>query len=147
VAGQQLKSGSSKGYAANGNPLPYIAAFSTLANSKGIPQSQQDFLNCPLLVRAAIIATCPSATIAPNALASVNLSAGQTARCPVATGIQIHVRVEQVYTITGTAPAVPFDSIMNVNATTSLDVTNLILNKTGNQCPPMTSKKGDMCTY
>ena len=61
--------------------------------------------------------------------------------------IQIHLRIEQIFEITGTAPVVPFDSFSQVNATTSLDVSKIILDKVGDQCPPGTTKKGDLCSY
>jgi hypothetical protein len=146
-------------YAGGTIPIPTASAYSTINGvvtgtwGKKIPTTQQDFLSCPILVRAAMVATCPSMTQAPNALTSVNLGTGNGAggtsgaRCAAAGGIQVQLRIEQVFTVTGMPPAKTFDSVVTLNSTTSMDVSQLILNKVGNLCPPFTTKKGDLCTY
>ena len=153
LSGQQVTVGG-VGYVSTSiaHALPTSANYATIqalvvAAGKSVPATQQDMLTCPILVRAAIITSCPSSTIAPNALTTYNDQATPMIRCPVAGGIQIHLRIEQIFEITGTAPVVPFDSFSQVNATTSLDVSKIILDKVGDQCPPGTTKKGDLCSY
>jgi hypothetical protein len=155
MSSQQTKIGGS-GFVATGtpSPLPESAAYATINTqvtsgtwNKTVPTTRADFLSCPILVRAAIVATCPPPTLAPNALTTVDTAAGSTPRCAVAGGIQVHVRIEQIFEITGTAPAPVTDTMMQLNSTTSLDVTSIITAKVGDQCPPGTTKKGDLCAY
>jgi hypothetical protein len=155
MSSQQTKIGGS-GFVATGvtSPLPSSAAYAAMNAqvtsgtwNKTVPTTRSDFLNCPILVRAAMVATCPPATLAPSVLTAINTAVGSTPRCAVAGGIQVHVRIEQIFEITGTAPAPVIDTLMQLNATTSVDVTSIITAKVGDQCPPGTTKKGDTCSY
>jgi hypothetical protein len=152
-SGQQTTVGAAPVYYAPDIPVGSGAGYTAVnanvtgALGKTVPTTAQDMLSCPILVRAAIITTCPNKTAVPNVLATVDRSATGAARCAAAAGIQIHVRIEQIFDITGTPMIKPVDSFSELNQTTSIDVTKMILDKTGDLCPPYSQKRGEHCVY
>lgn len=154
VSTQQAKVGAAPVVMGTPIPLPSGTAYSALnasitgTSKLSYPKTLLDYQTCPILVRAAMVATCPSAVDVPNALTSiVDPTDGTTVRCAAAGSIQIHVRIEQVYTISGQAPSKPFDTFLNPGQNESIDISKIILSKYGDQCPPGTSSLGGICVY
>jgi hypothetical protein len=109
---------------------------------KSIPTSAADRRRCPVLVRAAMVATCPNPVTPAGSPMQAFVSGGIT-RCSVASTIEIHMRVEQVWEISGQPKLATTDSIVNgVGANGKkmmagdVSVGQIIANKYGGQCPP-----------
>ena len=133
-------------------PLPSSSAYTDLnagvtGAGKTYPQALKDYQQCPILVRAAMVASCPNATSIPNALTTITDPVDNSIRCPVAGSIQIHVKIEQIYQITGQATMSPIDTILNPGQTSAIDISSLILQKYGNQCPPGLTSQNGLCSY
>ena len=135
------------------------SGFTTLVSSAGKPLvaphpetgNASDIANarrCPVLVRAALIASCPAVNTAPNAVHyTVTDQPTNESRCPVADHIRVHVRTEQVFQIAGTAPLAPVDTIVDNKDASSISLDKIIRQKNGGTClPGMVSGTGG-CHY
>jgi hypothetical protein len=123
-----------------------------LGSSKsGIPTSTAEKRRCPILVRAALIATCPLnsqsdssnfRTLTPSQQVGITKP-----RCAVADSLQIKVRMEQIYSIAGQTKLDTVDTVMDAKNAGAMSVQKIIQNKWGNWCPPGTTKQGSTCVY
>jgi hypothetical protein len=134
----------------NGTPisqpqaLTSSAGWSSYLSSKSIPQTAADMRRCPILVRAAMQATCPSAPGAPPLAAGSaypslptplqTYNDGGTTRCSAASQVNILLRVEQIYEIAGTAKMSTIDSVTDSRQAVQLPVSDWIKSKTAGLC-------------
>jgi hypothetical protein len=123
------------------------AAFSymmgkVIGMSKTVPSSAADRRRCPILVRAALAATCADNNGAVP-MKSYPLT-GTAQQCSSASNIQVHIRVEQVWEIAGQPKFKTVDTVVdNVNQANGqkmdaadISIDRIISNKYGNECPP-----------
>jgi hypothetical protein len=68
-------------------------------------------------------------------------------RCPVANSIQIHIRMEQIYEITGQASLKTMDTLLTANQAVGIDMQDIINSKYGATCPPGTHMEASICKY
>ena len=103
---------------------------------------------CPILIRAALVTQCPHPTTTANApqYTVTDQPTGIT-RCPSASGIQVHVRVEQVFKITGQDTLRTMDTIMDQKSANHLNVGELLKKKDQNSCLPGMKMVGSTCSY
>jgi len=111
---------------------------------KSVPSSIPQMLQCPILVRAAMKTTCPGSPLAANSaypsstpvLAPVqSFNDGTTTRCAAASQINIYLRIEQIYEITGQTKMTTIDAVANATQAISLPVSDWIRSKTAGACP------------
>ncbi len=134
----------------NAYPLPSGLAYTNFSASisKLVPNSMQEMNECPILVRAALVVACPSSN--PGILPDLRFqdpTDSSLIRCPMATSVTVHVRIEQLYQIAGQSPLKTFDTRAMRDQVGSLDVADIIANRFGDTCLPGTRKVGDVCTY
>jgi hypothetical protein len=129
------------------------------ATSKKLPTTADDMRRCPILVRAAIRTTCPGSTPASGTNPAVTIPAnsaypllpaplqsyndGATTRCSVASEVNVELRVEQIYEVTGTPKMTTIDSILDARQALALQVSDMIRNKTAGNCPDGASVQSD----
>jgi len=103
---------------------------------------------CPILIRAALVTHCPKPTTTANApkFTVTDQPTGIT-RCPSASSIQVHVRVEQVFKITGQDTLRTMDTILDQKAANNLNVGELLKRKDQNSCLPGMKMVGSTCSY
>jgi hypothetical protein len=122
-----------------------------LAAKKSIPTTDADKRRCPILVRAAIIVSCPPLSTLPFISKTYELrdSNGNllSRRCSSASSITTHIRMEQVYQITNQSILPLVDTISISGAPASISVDRILLNKYGNTCPPGTTRSNGICTF
>jgi hypothetical protein len=135
-------------------PLPTSASYLALRSALlartpalSVPTTIQQMNECPVLVRAALVARCPTYSSSLPFVSVRDPSLTTLVRCPVAASLMIHLRIEQLYEIAGSAPLKRFDTRASKDQIASLDVAELIASKTGNSCWPGTHKEGDICVY
>ena len=110
---------------------------------------------CPILVRAAMVATCPtnptsaSAAAVPQTLICDGDSPCQPGdipvRCTAASKIQVHVQVMQLTQIVGKLSLKTVDSVMSSNQAANISVSNIITKKNGGVCPDGAVLMGTQC--
>lgn len=159
VAGQQVQAGGAAslstidttGSVTLATPVKdsYLKAW--LANpldhkAKTVPSTAADMRRCPILVRAAMVATCPpdqnNGEQAPPVAQNSYTDAGVT-HCTAADSVKVHLRVEQIYEIAGMPKMKTIDSVLDSTQATTVTVGGLIQSKTAGTCPPGTSLKPD----
>jgi hypothetical protein len=122
---------------------PTALTSSILATGKKIPYDAvstsdctqaQNMRRCPILVRSAIVTTCPRNPMAPLAQNSYTDSSGVT-HCLAASVIRFFVRIEQIYTITGIPIMPTIDTFQNASSANSLSISSIIQSKVGMVCP------------
>jgi hypothetical protein len=159
--GQGKGAGGSKAadaFEARGSSLakPSGSAYSFLYGKLGsdrnkAPTSTADRRRCPVLVRAALVVGCPqnpaSASAFQKTYEETDASGNKKRRCSVASNMQVHVRVEQVWEIAGTPLLKPVDTVIDGRSAGSIAIDQIIMNKYGDQCPPGTQRRGDACVY
>lgn len=158
--GQLSKSGASWVFTPKGNPILRPPASSPgadelyqklSAQGKRLPASAAEMAQCPLLARAAILATCPKNPVLPIAPKTIEFRDSSNnlieRRCSVASSIQVHVRIEQVFEIAEQAPMRAFDTFAENNQVTSISVSQITAAKYGTSCPPGTSYQNGICIY
>jgi hypothetical protein len=129
-------------------PQPSGAAYQNLKAgiNKAVPSSLQEMNDCPILVRAALVVTCPSS----NGGASppdLRFEDTGVSRCPMASTVTVHLRIEQLYQIAGQTPLKTFDTRAMKDQIASLEVSEIISNRFGETCLPGTRRVGDVCAY
>jgi len=112
----------------------------------GPPSSISEMVRCPILVRAAMIATCPTNSDLP-VVQRTYTDASAVKYCSAASSIQVHVRMEQIYEIAGTPKMQTIDTIQQQRMASSISIDQIIAQKNGNTCPAGTSKQGEVCVY
>ena len=132
------------------NAIP--ASHTTGTSASGVlPTTAAEMRRCPILVRAAMVATCPENPELPVVQKTYLDSDTGKKHCTHASSIQVHVRIEQVYEIEGMAPMKPVDTVAEQRSVSSISVEKIIANKisdnTNGGCPPGSSKQGDVCVY
>ena len=127
------------------------ASVENLALSVGgtIPTTTADKLRCPIVVRAAMVATCPQNPLLPVAQKSWNFGTTATPKvqCAAAASVQVHIRIEQIYEIEGYSTMKPIDTILDKRQANSINVDKILADKNGTNCPIGTSKLGQSCAY
>jgi len=129
-------------------PLPSSAAYSDLkikfqAQGKSVPTTAADRRRCPILVRAAAQYQCPDNPLAPASKKSYKV-AGKN-HCPIASSIQVHIRIEQLTEIAGMPKFKPEDTVINPKNASAISLERIIADKYGNQCPPGSHLSGNAC--
>ncbi len=128
-------------------PLPSGNAYLDLKAGigKDVPDTIQEMNECPILVRAALVVSCPSS----NAGTPPDLRYQDSGliRCPMAASVAVHLRIEQLYHIAGQSPLKTFDTRAMKDQIASLDVAEIIGSRFGETCLPGTRRVGDVCTY
>ena len=112
----------------------------------GPPKTEIEMQRCPILVRAAMIATCPSNSDLPVVQRTYTDSSA-VKYCSAASSIQVHIRIEQVYEIVGTPKMPTIDTIQQQRMASSISVDQIISQKNGGACPLGTVKQGEVCVY
>ena len=126
--------------------------YATLGVPNVVPTSADEKRRCPILVRAAMIATCPTNPELPILQKTfeypdANNPLIHVKRCSAAASIQIHVRIEQVTEIAGSPVMTPVDTFVEQRLASSISIDKIISNKSGSACPPGTYKQGEICSY
>lgn len=127
--------------------LPYDEIKSKIG--KSFPSTVIHYKRCPILVRAAIMATCPMNPVLPIAQKTAVLTSGGVARtrCSAAGNIMIQIRMEQIYEIEGQVRLQPYDTMIERSQAGSISTQMLIQQKLGYACEPGTSRKNNVCVY
>ena len=112
----------------------------------GPPTTASEMYRCPILVRAAMVATCPSNPDLPVVQKTYTDSNG-IKYCSSASSIQVHVRIEQIYEIAGMPKMKTIDTIQDQRAVAGVSVDQIIAQKNGGACPAGSIKQGDVCVY
>ena len=103
----------------------------------------QKMRQCPILVRAALVATCPSNPAAP--IAQPSYSDGTNIHCSAASVLRIYVRIEQIYEIAGMPTLPTIDTYQSSITSNSLSIANILQLKVGTTCPGNTSLHNNVC--
>jgi hypothetical protein len=131
-------------------PLPSSPAYQNLKAgiNKVVPTTLQEMNECPILVRAALVVTCPQSAsgILPN-LRLQEPADSTVIRCPMAASLTVHLRIEQLFHIAGQAPLKTFDTRAMKDQLPNLDVSEIIGSRFGETCYPGTRRGGDVCAY
>jgi hypothetical protein len=156
LAGQQTLSGgkldpNSIQFTGNvfGPPPSVPAWFST---NKTVPDQDSNparaARECPILARAAVIVSCGSGSGAGGLPQQFTDSKGNV-HCYAAKSIKVHLRIQQIYRITGQAPIKTVDTLLDLDQwkSSSMNMEGLIRAKTGGFCPQGTSYLEGNCVY
>ncbi len=128
-------------------PLPPANPYGLLRTKlqKRIPSTGLEYARCPYLVRAALVATCPSNPHSP--LVEKSFTDPMGTRCAYAQSIRVHVRVEQIYEIMGEIKMEPVDTILQPTQGNVIHIENILTQKQGGKCEPHTIPRGPVCVY
>lgn len=122
-----------------------------MSKGKRVPLTPLEKLQCPVLVRAALVATCPKNPALPAAQRTLEIRDGLgnllQRRCSVANAVTVHVRAEQVFAIEGAAPMKTYDTVAENSQAGSIPVSVLTASKYGSACPPGTVRQEGVCVY
>ena len=129
--------------------LPAGVAYQNLRAGigKGVPTTLQEMNDCPILVRAALVVSCPNASVTLPNMRLQDPTDASLRRCPMAETVTIHLRIEQLYQIAGQSPLKTFDTRAMKDPVASLNIAEIITNRFGETCFPGTHRVGDVCTY
>ena len=122
---------------AAGKTVPYDGASTTDCAEAA------NMRRCPILVRAAMVATCPRNPALPSAQTSYTDSAGAV-HCLAAASIRIYVHMEQIYEVAG-MPLMPTVDTYLQQSSSTISIANLIQSKVANACPGGTSYMNGLC--
>jgi hypothetical protein len=134
-------------------PRPTGSAFNELtsAQPRTAPSTNAERRRCPILVRAAAMMRCPDnpGNGAPMKTYEERDAAGNiiVRRCSIASSVQVKIRIEQVFEISGEPILAPIDTVVDGKNASAIAVDRIIRNKYGNRCPPGTTRQGDACVY
>lgn len=147
-------------FAAQGNALPQPSdALTGVAQlkqrlaglGKRVPATATEMKQCPLLVRAALVANCPKNGPLPAVQKTLEVldASGSvlSRRCSIASTVTVHTRIEQLYEIEGSAPIPTQDSVADRVAMSGISVAQINFGKKLSACPPGTSQQGELCVY
>ena len=131
-------------------PLPTpsgvgYSIFSSKAGFNKVPTSQVDLNRCPILVRAAMKATCGSNEAIPAVQNTI--TEGVKTRCTAASKISIHVQVMQLTKIAGMAPMKTFDTVADPKSASSIDIGKIVGSKNSGECADGAKRVGSQCVY
>ena len=99
---------------------------------------------CPILVRAAMVASCPSNPTAPVASKQYVDGAGKI-HCSAAASIQVHVNIQQIYEVAGMPKMTEVDTVRESTSVNAISIESLIQAKAGLNCPDGTNSVGGTC--
>ncbi len=103
---------------------------------------------CPILVRAALIVTCPPLNKSTNAPQLTHEDpTTKKLTCPAASSIQVHLRAEQVFKITGQPTIQTVDTIVDRKTAASISIDQLLKQKYPGQCLPGMTMTSSGCRY
>jgi hypothetical protein len=133
----------------NAYPLPSVQAYTDLRAGIGkeVPKTLQEMNECPILVRAALVVTCPTSGASKPDLRLTDPTDNTLVRCPMASNVSVHLRIEQLYHIAGQSPLKTFDTRAVKDQIASVEVSEIIANRYGDTCLPGTRRVGDICVY
>jgi hypothetical protein len=156
MSGQQMKVGGVRPVTGVLYLVPNVRSFTDLqsklnkkfpdpTNPTGLAQA----LHCPILVRAAMVAACPSNPMLPVAQESYTFpnGAGTKTRCAAASSIQMHVRIEQLYEITGTPKMQTIDTVLTPAMANSVSMERILARKNGTVCGSGTIPWRNVCAW
>ena len=91
---------------------------------------------CPLLARAAIVVTCGTENVTGQLSQQFTDSKGHV-HCLAAKTVKVHLRIQQVYKITGIPPIKTFDTVMDLEEAkrSGVNMEGMIRARTGGFCP------------
>jgi hypothetical protein len=116
-----------------------------------VPSTIEEKRRCPILIRAAVLYSCPSNPAPPGLARTFELKDASgnilQRRCTIASSVQLQFKMEQVFEIEGTRPMKPMDTIQEKIQMAGISVAQLNTGKFGSTCPPGTSPMGDACVY
>jgi hypothetical protein len=116
--------------------------------SSGLGTEINNARRCPILVRAAMITRCPAAPPNGNIPNYRYVDPGTNrVSCPVAASVQVHIRTEQVFRITGQPVMQTVDTVLDQKSVGTLNVTDVIKRKNAMQCLPGMTMTPTGCTY
>jgi hypothetical protein len=137
-------------YAVSASPSPLTTAL--VAAGKKVPYDglstsdctqAANMRRCPILVRAAMVATCPRNPVLPGAQTTYQDALGVN-HCLAASTVRVFIRMEQIYEVAGMPTMTTFDTFQQ-QGSASLSISGIIQNKSGNACPSGTSYKNGTC--
>jgi hypothetical protein len=133
----------------NAYPLPSVEAYTEMRNQIGkeVPKTLQEMNECPILVRAVLVVTCPTSGASKPDLRLTDPTDTALVRCPMASNVSVHLRIEQLYHIAGQSPLKTFDTRAVKDQIASVEVSEIIANRYGDTCLPGTRRVGDVCVY
>jgi hypothetical protein len=125
----------------SGNVIgPPPRAPSWFASKKSVPDQAANparaARECPVLARAALVVGCGSDDSAGKLPQQFTDSKGKV-RCLAAQSIKVHLRIQQVYRITGMPPIKTFDTVMDLDEAkrTGINMEGMIRARAGAFCP------------
>ncbi len=137
----------------SGNVIgPPPRASSWFSSKKTVPdlaaKPAQASRECPILARAALVVTCGSDNV-PGQLPQQFTDSKGHVHCLAAKSIRVHLRIQQVYKITGTPPIKTFDSIMDLDEAkrTGINMEGMIRARAGAFCPAGSSYLDGNCLF
>jgi hypothetical protein len=99
---------------------------------------------CPILVRAALVATCPRNPL-PPLVQTTYMDSMNVIHCMAASVLRIYIRMEQIYEIAGMPSMATFDSVQTAGSSNVLSIANIIQAKIGTTCPGYSTRHSGMC--
>jgi hypothetical protein len=131
---------------------PPPSAPSWFASNRSVPdlapKAAQEMRNCPVLARAAIVATCGDGNSSGKLPQQFTDSKGNV-RCLAAQSVKVHLRIQQVYTITGMAPMKTIDTVVDLEDAkrSSMNLEGMIRARAGTFCPVGASYVDGNCIF
>jgi hypothetical protein len=112
---------------------------------KRIPVTADERRECPILVRAAAVYSCPEPKPSGGLVVYQEVDPGDPtkllrAQCPTAKDIKIHMRIEQLTEIKGHPKMPTIDTITNSSANSAVSIQRIIAEKYGVSCPAGTGR-------
>ncbi len=137
----------------SGNVIgPAPRAASWFSSNKSVPDQAskpaQAARECPILARAALVVNCGSDDV-PGQLPQQFTDSKGNVHCLAAKSIKVHLRIQQVYRITGVPPIKTFDSIMDLDEAkrTGINMEGMIRARAGAYCPVGSSYVEGSCLF
>jgi hypothetical protein len=124
------------------------------SKNKTIPDGD-DRTKCPILVRAALKVSCPTAIYNLPTRLPAYVDDSKKIHCSSAQNIEVHLRIEQIWQVAGQSVIKSVDTILDANnpygpfTAGKLDISQLTMLKNGSVCPPGTTREyGTLnCSY
>jgi len=117
------------------------------------PSSQKEKEACPILVRAAITATCsktnPPLPAIQTYYEDTSIGAGLIGRhrCTSAEKITMHIQIKQVTPISGVKPMKTYDTVASPSEAANINVKKIIGAKNAAECSDGSTRVGSQCIY
>ncbi len=122
------------------------------ASKKTVPDQTarpaQAARECPILSRAALVVTCGTDD-SPGKLPEQFTDSKGNVHCLAAKTIRVHLRIQQVYKITGMAPIKTFDTVLDIEEAkrSGINIEGMIRARAGTYCPAGSSYVEGSCLF